>query len=229
MHQRRLVCLPVLLATLFGGCGGDDERSGGRASATPKGPPPAAQVQEAMTSILASCSEIRLELSSDTGPVSEQVDRMISYFKTYDADAQLAQSDLRADTMRQVLTQVREDIRTCSPADEDRINDTLTSSTPPADAEPAPTTEPVEETPVAGERRGVAAIAAELALLCVDKIGSPGPASPEIQALVDDLITAYETGPKNPATRNFMKVARDNLRDGCGRDQADKLQVAIDG
>jgi hypothetical protein len=201
---------------------------------TPKGHPPAVGGSgvDGCDHRIDTCTKRSFDETVDTAPVSEQVDRMISLFKAHDPDAKLAASDLKAGTMRQVLTQVltqvRDEVRTCSPADESRVNDTLTSVPAPADAEPAPTSEPEQtETPEPVGRRGVATIAAELAPLCVDKIGNPGPASPEIEQLVDDLVTSYESGPKNAATKRFMTVARDNLANGCGPDHAGKVKAAI--
>ena len=228
MHGRHLLRTALLAAFLFAGCGGDENEPAAEAKPTPKGPPPAAEVQESMVAIIDTCTEASFDENVDTAPVSEQVDRMISLFEAHDPDATMKQSDLRATTMRQVLTQVRDHVRTCSPQDEERINDTLTSVPAPADAQPAPTSESEPAETNAGGRRGVATIASELASLCVDKLGDPGPASPEIEELIDDLVTAYQDGPKNAATRNFMRVAHSNMREGCGPDQADKVKQALD-
>jgi hypothetical protein len=80
-------------------------------------------------------------------------------------------------------------------------------------------------------RRGVATIAAELAPLCVDRLTSAdqgAPASPEIARLVDELIAAYIGGPKNESTTERMRVALDNMENGCGPDQARKIAGALE-
>ena len=224
---RWLLLLGFAVSLAAAGCGGGGKGAAARASATSKGPPPASEVQEAMVAIIATCTKRSFDESVDTAPVSEQVDRMVSLFKAYDPDATLAKSDLRATTMRQALTQVRDQARTCSPQDEARLNDTLTSFPAPDNAQTAPTSEPEQTETPAGGGRGVATIAAELAPLCVAKISDPGPASPQIKALVDDLVKAYRQGPKNAATKHFMTVARSNLKDGCGPDQAANVAAAL--
>jgi hypothetical protein len=80
-------------------------------------------------------------------------------------------------------------------------------------------------------QRGVFTIAAELAPHCVDRLGtaeSGKPATPEIASLVDELVSAYEAGPKNEATTSRVRVALDNMESGCGPDQADKIRAALE-
>jgi hypothetical protein len=94
----------------------------------------------------------------------------------------------------------------------------------PVKAHPSSTAEAATRT------RGVATIAAELAGLCVERIGTPesgDPASPEIAALVGELSTAYKDGPKNVSTSHFMTVAIDNMKNGCGPEQAASLRDAM--
>jgi hypothetical protein len=229
--DQRTLTLIVLAAAAVSGCGSSDGET--EQAAAPKGPPAAGQVQQSVAAIIDTCMKRSFDSSVDVAPVSEQVDRMIAMFKASDPDAEMGKSDLRATTLRQALTQVRDQVRECSPDDEDRINDTLTSVPAPAGADTAPTAaaEPSEEAPDpqgSSGNRGVATIAAELAPLCVDKIGSPGDASPEIAGLVDDLVGAYESGLKNSATLRFMENAESNMDGGCGPDQAAKIRDAID-
>jgi hypothetical protein len=208
------------------GCGGGDDPK--ESAEKPNGPPPAEQVENAVSTILNTCIEASFDADADTTPVSEQVDRLIALFKAHDPDARMAESDLRATTLRQALTQVRDQVRECNPEDEPRINDALTSVPAPADAEPAPTAEPESDEPEAAATGGVTAISANLATLCVDKLADPGPASSEIAALVDELVAAWHEGPKNAGTTNRMRVALSNLRHGCGPDQANKVKDALD-
>jgi hypothetical protein len=224
-----LLMSTLMLAACGGGSGDDDGKP--EATATPKGPPPAKQVQAAVVAIIDTCIKVSFDNQTDTAPVSEQVDRMIALFKAYDPDAKLAPSDLRATTMRQALTQVRDQVRDCSPDDEDRINDTLSSVPASADAEPAPTAEATDTPAASTRRRGVATIAAELAPLCVERLtnGQQGEADARIAALVDDLVKAYRDGPKNEGTRHLMRVALSNLREGCGTDQTGKVADALRG
>jgi hypothetical protein len=204
------------LAVALAGCGGDGDASEGDGqAAAKKGPPPAEQVEQSVVAVLNTCIERSFDAQVDTAPVSAEVDRLIALYKAHDPDAPLAPSDLKATSMRQAITQVRDQVRTCSPQDEDRINEVLTSSPPPAasDADTSTGEQDAESksTPEPGTgRRGVATISAELAPLGVDRIttGDTGPATPEIEALVDDLVTAYRNGPENRATRNRMRVAR---------------------
>lgn len=82
-----------------------------------------------------------------------------------------------------------------------------------------------------GPVRGVATIAAELAPHCVDRLGTAeqgDPATPEIERLVDDLIAAYEDGPKNAQATQRVEVSLENMRDGCGPDQAPKLAAVLE-
>ena len=240
MRARWWVTGLLLAVGAVGGCGGDGQDRGGAAASagTPakKGPPPAEQVEQSVVTIVNTCTEKAWDEGADTGPVSAEVDTLIALFNKYDPDATMGESDLRASTLRQALSQMRDDTRTCSPADTDRISDTLTSSPPPEGATGAVTSDPAEEdaeeqaTPEPGAGgRGVATIASELATLCVDRItsGDTGPATAEIEQLVDDLVQAYQSGPKNSATKLRMQVARSNLRDGCGSDQTGKVADAL--
>ena len=78
--------------------------------------------------------------------------------------------------------------------------------------------------------RGVATLAAELAPLCVERVtnGQQGePGTPEIAGLVDELVAAYEAGPKDNAATRRMRITLENLSDGCGPDQAGKVRAAL--
>ena len=200
------------------GCGGGGDGGQTATQAAAKGPPSAQQVQRSVVAIIETCTKQSFDASVDTGPVSAQVDRLIALWRRSDPDAKMAPSDLKATTLREALGQVRDQVRACSPADEERLNDTLTSSPAPAGAATAaPDTQGSTSAAGAGGR-GVATIAAELAPLCVHRIesGDTGPATPQIKGLVDDLIAAYRAGPKNTATALRMRIARTNLADGCG-------------
>lgn len=79
--------------------------------------------------------------------------------------------------------------------------------------------------------RGVATVASDLATICVDRLtnGHQGdPATTKIETLVDELLEAYENGPKNEGTTHIVRVAADNMRDGCGSDQESRIRAALD-
>jgi hypothetical protein len=91
---------------------------------------------------------------------------------------------------------------------------------------------PPKRTPTATPTatRGVATIAADLASKCVARAQSyvnGSPASPAVRGLVDEMAKAYASGPKNEATTGRVRVAIENLRDGCGPDQTSKLEAAL--
>lgn len=81
-------------------------------------------------------------------------------------------------------------------------------------------------------QRGVALVASELASLCVDRLGTSeqgDQASPAITRLVDELVTAYQASTQNAGATHQVQVAYDNMRHGCGADQADKLATVLAG
>ena len=79
-------------------------------------------------------------------------------------------------------------------------------------------------------QRGVATIRAELAPLCIERLraGGEGPASPAIEGLVDEMVAAYEAGPKNEATNGIIENVTTTMQDGCGTDQVAKLEGALE-
>jgi hypothetical protein len=42
-------------------------------------------------------------------------------------------------------------------------------------------------------------------------------------------VTAYKSGPKNEATTGRVRIALDNMENGCGPDQAAKIRAALEG
>jgi len=118
--------LAVIASATVVACGGS-EGGGGEAAEKPSGPPPAKEVQATVSTILDQCISASFDPEADTGAVSKAVDSQIRFFKEYDADAQLAPSDLKARTMREVLEQSRDNLQECKPEEVDRISGTLTS------------------------------------------------------------------------------------------------------
>jgi hypothetical protein len=121
LMRRANLALPLLMTGLIWGCGG------GKGHETAKAPPPAAQVQVTVATILNRCIKSTFDPNADTKDVSAAIDRQIAFFNQYNPDARLAPSDLKAATMREVLEQTRETIRPCRPEDVDRVNATLAS------------------------------------------------------------------------------------------------------
>ena len=97
------------------------------AAAAP-GSPPAAQVQQAVVAILNTCISHSYDNTVDLGPVSQATDTLIRFSHTYNLDAQMGHSDLKAHTLRQALAAARDTLRTCSPQDASRLDAVLGGS-----------------------------------------------------------------------------------------------------
>ena len=92
------------------------------------GSPPAAQVQQAAVAILNTCIKYSYDNTVDLAPVSQATDTLIRFSHTYNLDAQMGHSDLKAHTLRQALATTRDTLRTCSPQDASRLDAVLGSS-----------------------------------------------------------------------------------------------------
>jgi hypothetical protein len=90
--------------------------------------PPANQVQQAVVAILNTCIKHSFDNTVDLGPVSQATDKLIQFSHTYNLDAPLAPTDLKAHTLREALANARDTLRTCSPSDASHLDSVLGGS-----------------------------------------------------------------------------------------------------
>jgi hypothetical protein len=91
------------------------------------GSPPVAQVQKAVVAILDTCIKHNFDNTVDLGPASQATDTLIRFSHTYNLDAQMGRSDLKAHTLRQALAAARDTLRPCSPQDASRLDAVLSA------------------------------------------------------------------------------------------------------
>ena len=97
---------------------------------------------------------------------------------------------------------------------------TVTVSTPAASA--PKTTTAASSPPV-----DIATAARELASICVPAAESAEQNPPGVEPKVQALIAAYTNDPSAPGARNYLKIAEENLKDGCGSRYAGELAAIL--
>ena len=129
-QRAALALITGALLTLVG-CGGGT----GTQSSQHQSPLPAAQVQQAVSSIFQACIKHSFDSTADIAPASEATDTLVRFSREYSLDAQLGATELKARTLRQALAGARNTLRTnsCSPQDASRL-DAVLSETPPQQA-----------------------------------------------------------------------------------------------
>ncbi len=111
--------------------------------------------------------------------------------------------------------------------DDDRPEPTVSAwTTTPSPVATATATAQPAESPVQLAAR-------DLATLCIDRVENGEKdrrhAPSDVVDAVDRLLIAYRSDPTDPAAGRLMVVAEENLRDGCGRDQARRVAAALRG
>jgi hypothetical protein len=95
-------------------------------------------VQQAVTSLLHTCIRHSFDDTVSVQPASEAADTLVRFSHTYNLDAQMGASELKARTLRQAIAAARDTLRTCSPQDATRLDAVLGSAG--SAAVPAPAT-----------------------------------------------------------------------------------------
>ena len=95
---------------------------------------------------------------------------------------------------------------------------------------PTVTTSASPESSGAGTPGSVAAAASTLATTCTSVINGGGPSTAvagEVPGEVEALIAAYEQSEKTSSDKQYLTVAEENLKQGCGPNFAAKVQAAL--
>jgi hypothetical protein len=101
------------------------------------------------------------------------------------------------------------------------------TSTTAATSSPSPISSSPATTEASSPPSDIATAARELASLCVPaaESGKKNPAG--VGSKVQALIAAYVNDPTAPGAREYVKVAEENLKDGCGTQYAGRLSAIL--